>query len=379
MARQFTKLTRIGLRKLKAGDSLTEDGVTFERLANGDGVYSVNIMVDGERIHRVIGKESEGTTRTQAEEFIEKVRIDARQGRLNLPKRRKTHLRFEDAATKYLERLEQEGGKDLVMKRTRLKHHLTPFFKDMPLNKLNTFDVERYKKRRLEEKAGQGTINRELAALSHIFNKAIEWAWIDKRPAIIKRFKEGAGRITYLTIEQTDRLLKAAKQDQNAQVYPFILIGLETSMRRMEILSIKLENIDLDKRMVYLPKGKTGAREQPITAHLTEFLRTYLRAMPPEQIWLFPSKKSVTGYTVNIEKPFKRVAAAAGFDPAQVVRHTLRHTAITHLVQAGVDLPTVKRISGHKTLLMVERYSHQNGTHIQAAMDKLDERYRNVM
>src|SRR3989338_360283 len=129
MARQFTKLTRIGLRKLKAGDSLTEDGVTFERLANGDGVYSVNIMVDGERIHRVIGKESEGTTRTQAEEFIEKVRIDARHGRLNLPKRRKTHLRFEDAATKYLERLEQEGGKDLVMKRTRLKHHLTPFFK----------------------------------------------------------------------------------------------------------------------------------------------------------------------------------------------------------------------------------------------------------
>ncbi|WP_202944828.1 tyrosine-type recombinase/integrase [Nitrosospira multiformis] len=31
------------------------------------------------------------------------------------------------------------------------------------------------------------------------------------------------------------------------------------------------------------------------------------------------------------------------------MRHTLRHTAITHLVQAGVDLPTVKRISGHKT------------------------------
>ncbi len=68
--------------------------------------------------------------------------------------------------------------------------------------------------------------------------------------------------------------------------------------------------------------------------------------------------------------------AAAGLDPKQVVRHTLRHTAITHLVQAGVDLPTVKRISGHKTLQMVERYSHQNGIHIQSAMDKLEQRYR---
>ncbi len=52
-----------------------------------------------------------------------------------------------------------------------------------------------------------------------------------------------------------------------------------------------------------------------------------------------------------------------------------RHTAITHLVQAGIDLPTVKRISDHKTLQMVEHYSHQNGSHIQAAMDKLQNRY----
>ncbi len=68
--------------------------------------------------------------------------------------------------------------------------------------------------------------------------------------------------------------------------------------------------------------------------------------------------------------------AAAGLDPDQILRHTLRHTAITHLVQAGVDLPTVKRISGHKTLAMVERYSHQNGTHIQTAMDKLQARFK---
>jgi site-specific recombinase XerD len=89
---------------------------------------------------------------------------------------------------------------------------------------------------------------------------------------------------------------------------------------------------------------------------------------------LFPSPSSITGHTVNINKPFRRVVETAGLDPSEVVRHTLRHTAITHLVQAGVDLPTVKRISGHKTLLMVERYAHANGEHIGAAMDKLEER-----
>ncbi|MFQ5477608.1 MAG: tyrosine-type recombinase/integrase [Candidatus Binatia bacterium] len=79
---------------------------------------------------------------------------------------------------------------------------------------------------------------------------------------------------------------------------------------------------------------------------------------------------------MNIRKPFRRVVEAAGLDPDLVVRHTLRHTAITHLVQAGVDLPTIKRISGHQTLAMVERYAHANGEHIRTAMDKLDERYR---
>jgi integrase-like protein len=81
-------------------------------------------------------------------------------------------------------------------------------------------------------------------------------------------------------------------------------------------------------------------------------------------------------FSVNIMvdgQRIRRVVAAAGLDPQKIVRHTLRHTAITHLVQAGVDLPTVKRVSGHKTLAMVERYSHANGAHVQSAMDQLQQ------
>ena len=134
-----------------------------------------------------------------------------------------------------------------------------------------------------------------------------------------------------------------------------------------------MEHIDLARRVIYIPQAKAGAREQPITAHLVDFLKGYIEAAAPGQEWLFPAN-SRTGHTMNIEKPFRRVVAAAGLDPSEVVRHTLRHTAITHLVQAGVDLPTVQRISGHKTLQMVTRYSHQNGEHIQTTMDKLEQR-----
>jgi integrase len=392
MSKTFAKLARPAMRKLAAAEKLNEHGITFERLSSGDGVFSVNVMVDGQRIHRVIGRESDGTTRSQAEEFIDKARQDAKAGRLNLPKGRKLARTFREAASQYLVKLAQEDGKDLPMKGYRLRMHLTPFFGDTQLAKITTFDVERYKKQRGSELVvrsnGPGgkpsvggetkpaTINRELAALSHLFSKAVEWGWVDHRPANIKRLKEHSGRITYLTVEQIERLLKVAEGDQNRQIHPFIKIGLDTSMRKTEILSIRREHINLQQFVVYIPKAKAGAREQPITADLAEYLAAYVATLRPGDQWLFPSPAAKEGRTVNLDKPFRRCVLAAGLDVKQVVRHTLRHTAITHLVQAGVDLPTVKRISGHKNLSMVERYSHQNGAHIQSAMDKLSERYK---
>jgi integrase len=146
-------------------------------------------------------------------------------------------------------------------------------------------------------------------------------------------------------------------------------------MRKMEILRIRKEYVDLERRTIFIPQAKSGSREQPITKHLAEFLESHIEMLPAGTPWLFPSIAAKGGYTTDVRKAFRRVVAAAGLNPDEVVRHTLRHTAITHLIQAGVDLPTVKRISGHKTLIMVERYAHQNGEHIQAAMDKLSERY----
>lgn len=67
MAINYKRLTRPNIRNLRPGELIREHGIMAEKLGNGDVRYSVNIMVDGARIHRVIGRESEKTTRTQAE------------------------------------------------------------------------------------------------------------------------------------------------------------------------------------------------------------------------------------------------------------------------------------------------------------------------
>ena len=376
MALKFSKLKRLKMRKLAPGRALSEHGITFERLSNGDGRFSVNIMVDGVRVHRALGMESSGVTRKQAEDFIERARTDARQGRLNLPKGRKLTLTFSEAAQRYTDRLAETGGKDLGMKRYRLRAHLCPFFTDKPVSRVTTFDVDRYKKKRLEAGAAPGSVNRELATLSHLFTKAVEWKWLNHRPASIKRLSEDRGRITYLTIEQIERLLAAARADQSFEVYPFIVIGLKTGMRRMEILSIRRENIDLGRRVIFLTKAKAGAREQPITAHLAHYLASLMAMAQPGQEWLFPAR-SGNGHFIGIEKPFRRVVAAAGLRPEEgAFRHTLRHTVITHLRASGRRYSDRATDLGNKTVQMVLRYSHANGDHIQAAMDRLDARYR---
>ena len=104
------------------------------------------------------------------------------------------------------------------------------------------------------------------------------------------------------------------------EIHPFILIGLHTAMRRMEILSIRWAHVDLERRVIHIPVAKAGARDQPMTAELATYLAGR-RAMMPDAVWVFPAD-SASGHKVAIEKPFRRVVAAAGLNPKEVTRHT---------------------------------------------------------
>jgi len=170
MSLRFATLYRPSIRRLRPGGKITEHGITAERLADGDLRYSVNVMAEGKRIHRVVGKTSDGVTRTQCEDFVEKVRTD----RLSLPKGRKLALTFGAAADNYIKRLEEGAGKNIAIKRRQLRMYLKPFFGAMRLDAIASYTVDRYKKKRIDAGAANATINRELATLSHLFSMAVD-------------------------------------------------------------------------------------------------------------------------------------------------------------------------------------------------------------
>jgi integrase len=243
---------------------------------------------------------------------------------------------------------------------------------------LNNFDIERYRKARKDAGAKVATVNKELGTLSHCFNQAVEWGWLNKVPYKVKQEREDNNRIEFLTVDECNRLLNVAFEDPHPQIYLFTAMALHTCMRRSEILSLRVENVHLEKGHVFLPKAKAGARVQPITPQLASLLQEYLAYRDNKSPWLFPcvgALKTKEGHTKWIDKTFQRIVDSAGIADRHVTPHVLRHTAITQLVMAGVDLATIQRISGHKTLAMVMRYTHQTNEHLNNAMGILESVY----
>ncbi len=383
MALKFQSLTRAAIKDLATGKRIAEHGITAERTKTGDVRYSINIMVDGQRIHRVIGKESEGVTREQAERAIETFRTKAREERLDLPSARKRHLLFKEAAADYLYRLTQtlasgkKGFADLPNKRRNVEQYLVPYFGNHQLHKVTSFAVKHYARQRHDQGAKQATINRELATLSHLLNKAVSWKWIkpDQKPEIEKG-EEDAKQIVILSINDQKALMQAAIGDQDPATWLFVAFGLNTAMRHSEILRVRWDQIDFKHRRINIPEAKAGQRQQPITKGLAEILEKERGQRDDQKGYIFAPTRvdGKSGHRRNMSKQFARTVTRAKLDTAKVTPHIMRHTAITQLVQSGVDLPTIKSISGHKTLSVLLRYVHLVSDHIDQAVAHLDTR-----
>ena len=295
MSLRFSKLDRPSIRRLKPGEKLIEHGITAERLSDGDLRYSVNLMVDGKRIHRVIGKESEGLTRTQCEEFIEWARSEARAGRVSLPKGRKLALTFTAAADDYVNRLDESAGKNITIKRRHLRMYLKPFFGPMRLDAITRFTMDRYKKKRQSEEAANATINRELATFSHLLSMAIEWKWLDRALSRPRMLAEAAGRIIALTDVQCDALMTASVESADPYCWLFVAFGQNTAMRHSEILATRFDRLDLERLRLFIPDAKAGQREQPITPELAAMLRIEREMRDDREGWIFPHCIPIAG------------------------------------------------------------------------------------
>ncbi len=277
---------------------------------------------------------------------------------------------FGDFAEEWWQRV-RPGLRETTRDRWRnvLEGHLRPEFGSQALRFVTLAQVEGYEARRLEAGAAPATVRYSLSILRHVYRRAVEWGYLARNPLERLRMpKEPRGRTRFLDDDEIARLLAsipaAGDISELNRVYlrPLVVVALATGLRRGEILRLERRDIDWQGRTATARGTKNGDDR---TVPLNQDALEALRSLPPRlhNPRLFP----FSGPQVSVA--FERALKRAGIAGCRF--HDLRHTAASRLVIQGVSLRAVQEILGHRTLAMVQRYSHLSAAHLHEAVSRI--------
>jgi len=225
---------------------------------------------------------------------------------------------------------------------------------------------------RLKKKRSPATVNRYLAALSHCFTIAVkEWGWLDDSPMRkVSKGKEARGRVRFLSDDERISLLEACKESSNSLLYPVVVIALSTGARQGEILSLKWDQVDIQRGVIILYETKNGEiRTLPLVGHALEEIKKLSKVRNIDTDLLFPGKNRQQ--PIGIRAPWERALAQTEIKDFRF--HDLRHSAASYLAMNGATLTEIADVLGHKTLQMVKRYSHLSEQHTSKIVAKMNE------
>lgn len=156
------------------------------------------------------------------------------------------------------------------------------------------------------------------------------------------------------SVEEVDALLRALTHPRY-QAIAMVLYG--TGMRLSEALALEVTDIDGARGVIRVRHGKGDvARETKLSPTLYAWLREYWKEERPTLPYLFASPR--TGrppMQETVWRAFRLASEQAGLKKC-VKPHMLRHSAGTHLLDAGVDLRVIQVMLGHKSIQTTARY-----------------------
>ncbi|WP_169746961.1 tyrosine-type recombinase/integrase [Edaphobacter aggregans] len=176
-----------------------------------------------------------------------------------------------------------------------------------------------------------------------------------------------------LSKEEVARLIDAS-ESLFQRTLLMVLYG--TGMRRSEVVALKIDDIDSQRMIIRVIKGKGGKdRDLPLSPALLETLRAYWRWLKP-RTYLFPSRMHRDREQPITDKTLwwacSQAARRAGIRK-RVSPHLIRHSWATHLLEAGNDLRTIQLLLGHEDLETTARYLHLSQQHLHQVSNPLEE------
>lgn len=196
------------------------------------------------------------------------------------------------------------------------------------------------------------TVRDELVLLGHLFKVAMQdWGIVfpHGNPIdAVRKPKTGNNKRDRRLIGDEESRLMAACKDYGEPLPSIVTLAVETAMRRGEIANLEWGYVDFEKRILHIPETKT---DEPRDVPLSSRAITVLRKLP----------RNIHGRVFDmradsITQAFSRACERAEIDDLRF--HDLRHEATSRFFELGLNPMQVAAITGHKTLQMLQRYTH---------------------
>lgn len=332
-----------------------------------EGIWHIDYYLDGRGSQRV--RERIGSSFQLAQIALSKRKLEIAEGKY-IHKKKIKRMGFEELSDMYMELHSKPNKKSWYRSDIKSIKSLQNYFGGKNIHKITQEMVEGFKCARSKAKKKNGkilapaTVNRELACLRTMFNKAMQWGKIKYNPVKnVKLFRENNERTRYLEKNEIVRLLSQSAD----HLKPIIILALNTGMRKGEMLGLKRENVDFNRDIIYITDSKDG---KAAWIHMNQTARNAILSSikhdDSEYVFAKPGGMSYGNVRTAFEKACKR-AEIKNFR-----FHDLRHTFASHLVMSGVDLNTVRELMRHKSMAMTLRYAHLSSDHKKRAVAVLD-------
>jgi integrase len=314
---------------------------------------------------KIIRESTKTTNYKEAQAKLENQRKAIRDGKEPEPIKKIPNFTFSQLADKYMNWCERQRSfrskKGFILQ-------LVERFGNLQLRYFNTMLLEQFQTDRISKGNKAATVNRLIATLKHCMHKGYQWEMVSedtlKRVRQVKLLEENNKRLRFLSREECAALIAKCKDVTR----PIVFTALSTGMRKGEILSLKWENVDLKHGFILLDVTKNGERREiPINDELRGIFQGLRRRLDVPYVFF----DNATGKPYkDVKRSFSTACRQAGIRDFHF--HDLRHTFASLLVMSGVDITTVSKLLGHKSLAMTLRYAHLAPNHLSNAVNMLN-------
>ncbi len=249
--------------------------------------------------------------------------------------------------------------------------HLEPFFGGMLADRVTSDHLQSYIRERLAAGAATSTVNHELTVLKAMFNHGLKAdpPKVNRVPRFPEKLREPNPRSGFLNDQQYAALSAKCKY---GWLQALLAVAYTFGFRKGELLGLRVSQIDLKARTIHLLPGTTKNEQGRAVVMTDEVYKLVSDCIKDKQsdgaVFTWANGKQVTDF----RRTWRTLAKAAGMPG--LIFHDLRRSAVRNMVRAGISKHVAKRISGHQTDSIFDRYDITDESDLAEAARKLEAR-----